>query len=222
MIRLPVDEHAREEEQRADIEERLAEPAVVIVGGGDIEYPSALHEGVEGIEHHAHDDDSQRHLRLPAHEQREYERTLEIVQLEHRRQNERRSIPLPRRACPQHAHHDEDGRFHQHPPRFVRNGRAVTPVEEITVTRFEELQGDEHARSRQGHYDKKRIVQSRIIFHPREVAALRTPVRDPQARSPKRKVKIVYKIRANRAQKRIHSPFRRDGVSKAKPKILNL
>ena len=88
VVRVEVDGHAGKEQRASYIDIGLCKPAVVVVRGGDVEDPAALHQGVERVEEHAHEDDAERHLRVAAHEQRKDERALEVVRLEQQQKDD--------------------------------------------------------------------------------------------------------------------------------------
>lgn len=54
-------------------------------------------------------------------------------------------------AEPQDAHGDEDGRLHRHPSDTVGDARPEFSVEEVAVSRFDEMECDEHRECEYGH-----------------------------------------------------------------------
>ena len=54
-------------------------------------------------------------------------------------------------AQPQDAHGDEDGRLHRHPSDTVGDARPEFSVEEVAVSRFDEMECDEHRECEYGH-----------------------------------------------------------------------
>ena len=146
-----IDDHAGDEQRTADPDVGTCEPTVVVAGGGDVEDPAALHQGVERIEYHPHQNDSQRHLRPPADQQREDEGPLQVMALEEDEKCQRSRFECTVGAEPQDAHGDEDGRLHRHPSDTVGNARPEFSVEEVAVSRFDEMECDEHRECEYGH-----------------------------------------------------------------------
>ena len=163
-VRMDVHGHPGEEQRAAGVDEGLREPPGVVVRRGDVEDPAALHQGVERVEDHTHEDDAERHFRLPADEQREDEGPLEVVRLEEGEQRERSGLPHAVGAGPEHAHEDEYRGFHHHPSDAVRDGWSVAAVEQVAVAGFEEVQRHEHPERRDGHDDKENVE---TLFHRR-------------------------------------------------------
>ena len=164
VVRMEVYGHSGHEQRPADIDIGLCEPSGVVVSGRDVENPASLHQGVERVEDHAHQDDAEGHAALAADQQREDEGPLEVVGLEQAEQRQRPGLPHPFGRGPQHAHEDENRRFHHHPAHAVGHGRSVAAVEEIAVTRLEEVQrGVDHG-GQKGHDDQENVE---ILFHRR-------------------------------------------------------
>ena len=62
-----VDIHSKEENKESEQESWVGEPGgTVVVLGGDKENPAALHDGVQGVEGHAHQNDGEWHLAVAA------------------------------------------------------------------------------------------------------------------------------------------------------------
>ena len=152
-----VDVHSGEEDRGTDIDIGAREPAVVVVLGGHEEDPAPLHQGVERVEDHAHRHDAERHLRAAADAQREDERAVDVVALEHREERQRRRLPRAVREEPQHRHGHADRGLHQHPAPLVGHGKAVARIEQIAVARLEKAERREHRSGRYGHDDQKNI-----------------------------------------------------------------
>ncbi len=156
-VGVEVDGHARDEQRAACPYIRFCEPVGVVALGRDVEYPAALHQGVERVERHPQHYDAQRHLRVTAHEQREDERALEIMGLEQQEQRQRSGFPRAVAQRPQHAHEDEHGRLHQHPPDFVGYRRSVSGIEKIAVAGLEEVERYEYSHGQQGHDEEEDV-----------------------------------------------------------------
>ena len=163
-VRVEVDGHAGNEECAADVDPGLREPVVVVAVGGYPEDPAALHQGVERVEYHAHEDDAEGHLRVAADEQREDERALEVVGLEEEEEREGAGLSHAVGRGPQHAHEDEDRGLHEDPSDFVGDRGAVPPVEEVAVPGLEEVKGDEDREGQEGHDGQKDVE---CMFHRR-------------------------------------------------------
>ena len=81
-VGVQVHDHPEQEQRSAEDELRRPEPGNrVVVGRREEEEPAALHDGVERVEQRPRDDDGNRHLALPLHQQRKDERSLEVVEL---------------------------------------------------------------------------------------------------------------------------------------------
>ena len=129
VVGMEVYGHAGDEQRSADVDVGLRKPSGVIIRRRDVENPSALHQGVEGVERHAHQYDAEGHFALAADQQREDEGPLEVVGLKEQEQRQRPGLPHPLGRDPQHAHQHEDRGLHQHPSDPVRHGRPVAAVE---------------------------------------------------------------------------------------------
>lgn len=158
-VGVNIDSHARKEEQTADPDVGLCEPVVVIVRGRDEEDPSALHQRIERIERHAHRHDAGGHCGAAPYEQREDEGPLQIMALEQEKQHERPGLKGALGEKPQHRHQDENGRLHHHPAHAVGDGEAVTPVEQVAVSGFKEVEDREDRAAQHRHADQEEVEE---------------------------------------------------------------
>lgn len=129
VIRVQVDYHAGNKDCGTDIEIGFCEPIGIIVFRRDVEDPTSLHQGVERIEYHSHQDDSGRHFRVSPHQQRKDKGALQVVALEEDEQGERSGLPCAVGEEPENGHGDEDRTLHQNPADLVRDRESVFPVE---------------------------------------------------------------------------------------------
>ena len=119
-VGVHVNGHTGEENDGADDELRGVEPTeFIVVGGWKIEEPTALHEGVAGVEKDADGDDGNRHFAAAAHQRGKDERTLKIVHLE--KYKDEKSDPVERlktemqRTNVERGHRQKYGRLHDEP-----------------------------------------------------------------------------------------------------------
>lgn len=70
----------------------------IVVFGGKVEDPSALHAGVQDVEYDAHDDNSDRHGAVSLEQERVDERAVQVVELEEPEKDKAYRIVTPRGA----------------------------------------------------------------------------------------------------------------------------
>ncbi len=116
-------------------------------------------------------------------------------------------------------HGDEDGRLHRHPSDTVGDARPEFSVEEVAVSRFDEMECDEHreCESRSSPRGKERecfvhnVSQKVRISRMRRQIYLRFFAERP--------IFGAVKDTKSRAQKQTHVCFCRDGVSTVQAKV---
>ena len=105
MVRMDIDVHPRDENHETRNELGCRQPiGAIIVIRRNVEYPPALHQGIQHVECHAHDNDGKRHQALAAHQEREHERTLEVMQLKQEQEGQPHQVHASFGESPQQQH----------------------------------------------------------------------------------------------------------------------
>ena len=167
---MQVHDHPEEEERGAEDKLRRPEPGNGIgVGRREEKEPTTLHDGIEGVEQRTGDDDGDRHLALSLHQQREDERSLEIVELEkgehHAGHHIERFHVGTQRDKVEYQHREENRALHDEPAYVAANRHAPAVVERHAVGRGHKLQHDEHHNAQNGHHREQNVVKLGENFH---------------------------------------------------------
>ena len=123
----------------------------IAVGGGEVEDPSALHNGVEGVEQGAHRYNGPGHPAMASELPGEDEGAVEIVCFEQQQEHHAHYIGPPLGEPPQQQHDGKHRHFHQEPAQVVVQGRPPGRTVEFAISRIHKIQGQEHNDSQDGH-----------------------------------------------------------------------
>ena len=151
VVGTPIDGDASDEDDGADDELRGRQPVGRVLVGKE-EDPVALNETVHEVEEHAHQHDGDRHLVFALQQQREDERTVEVVELKQAEQHERYQFARTLGRQAQEQHNEKHRALHQHPGHFVVDGGSPFAAHHFAVAGFHEIERDEYDQS-DGRYD---------------------------------------------------------------------
>ena len=129
--------------------------------GSYIENPAALHQRVEQIESDTRQDYGKRHSAFSLDKQREDERTLEIVQLKHCKEDERHHGSASVRIPPQQTHSDEHRSLHKHPAELVVHRWSPPFGVHNAISGIDEVQCYIHHYCHCHHHGKQRVEMFR-------------------------------------------------------------
>ena len=157
-VGLDVDEHSGEEDNGAGDELRGLQPLQRIVFRlRYIEYPPALHSGIEEIEGHSHQNDGEGHFAIAPDQCREDEGPLEIMQFEKQEECQTGNVAPPSGKPPEGQHCEENRGLHKNPAEPVVHSRSPFLRIELAIARIDEEEDYEHRHGSYRHCQQKNI-----------------------------------------------------------------